>query len=67
MREYKVMASSMTATYSAGRFFASSPREACQKAHDHYRDSQLGRMLKDVGAFRFYVVDRFPHEDPRDD
>ena len=61
-REYKVMCSSMTATYSAGRFVASSSQEACQMAREEYAKSDLGMALKDVGAFRFYTVDKFPYE-----
>ena len=63
MREYKVMCSSMIATYSAGRYIASSPEEACEMAREEYRNSSLGRQLKDVGAFRFYTVSKFPYED----
>lgn len=65
LREYKVMASSMTATYSAGRFVAASPAEACEMARKEYCDNSLGRQLEDAGAFRFYTVSQFPHE--RDD
>jgi 1,2-phenylacetyl-CoA epoxidase PaaB subunit len=62
-REYKVRASSMTATYNAGRFVASSAAEACQMARDDYARSSLGRSMNDVRAFRFYTVDKFPHEE----
>ena len=62
MKEYKVMCSSMTATYSAGRFVASSANEACEMARDEYSNSSLGRTLKDAGAFRFYTVSQFPYE-----
>jgi hypothetical protein len=61
-REYKVMCANMHATYSAGRFIASSPEEACQMAREEYANSSLGRDLKDAGAFRFYTVSKFPHE-----
>lgn len=63
MKQYKVMASSMTATYSAGIFVANSKDEAIEAAKDNYRNSSLGRQLKDVGSFRFYTVDKFPYED----
>jgi len=56
MIEYKVMASSMIATYRAGKFSAGSPDAAVRLAKQAYRASPLGRELKDVGAFRFYVV-----------
>lgn len=62
-REYKVRASSMTASYNAGRFIANSPGEACEMARAEYARSSLGRGLKDAGAFRFYTVDKFPHEE----
>lgn len=62
MKPYKVMASSMTATYTAGTFCADSAAEACEQARNNYRDSQLGRTLKDAGAFRFYTVSQFPYE-----
>lgn len=63
MKEYKVRASSFSASYNAGRFCAESPEEACERAKEDYRNSALGRHAKDVGAFRFYVVDKFPHEE----
>lgn len=63
MREYKIMASSMIATYTAGRFIADSPAKAIQQAQEDYARSPLGRTMRDVGGFRFYIVDRFPHED----
>ena len=62
MREYKVMCSSMTATYSAGRFIAPTPEAACEMAREAYAKSVLGRSLRDVGAFRFYTVSQFPYE-----
>mgnify|MGYP001614680694 FL=1 len=61
MKEYRVMASSMDATYTAGRFVAKSAQEACQMARDEYH-RRLGRILKDTGAFRFYTVSKFQHE-----
>lgn len=54
-RQYRIRASSLTATYNAGTFTANSPQEACRMARDEYRDSPLGRQMRDVGAFRFYV------------
>ena len=57
MKQYKVMASSMTATYSAGKFMAKSAHDAIEMARENYRCSQLGQTLKDVGSFRFYTVD----------
>ena len=62
-REYKVRASNLNATYNAGRFVADSTQEACSKAAEAYASSTLGRQLNDVGAFRFYTVDKFPHEE----
>lgn len=57
MRQFKVMASSMIATYSAGIFTAKSKADAIEMAREEYRTSALGRQLKDVGSFRFYTVD----------
>jgi hypothetical protein len=62
MQSYKIMASSMTATYTAGTFCADNAAEACEMARVNYRNSQLGRTLKDCGAFRFYTVSQFPYE-----
>lgn len=62
-REYKVRASSLTGTYNAGRFVAESAQEACEMARESYRRSALGQQLKDVGAFRFFTVDKFPYEE----
>ena len=62
MREYKIMASSMTGTYSAGRHCANSAAEACEMARIAYRDSILGRTQRDAGAYRFYTVSKFPYE-----
>ena len=67
MREYKVRASNMSATYNAGRFMAHSSKEACEMARNEYAESSLGRMCKDVGAFHFYTVDKFPHEEEASD
>ena len=63
MKEYRVMCSSMSATYSAGRYVANTAEEACQMAREEYQNSSLGKQLKDVGAFRFYTVSKFPYED----
>jgi hypothetical protein len=52
------MASSMTATYRAGVFCTATDAEAVQQARERYADSGLGRLLKDVGAWRFYVAAR---------
>jgi hypothetical protein len=54
----------MSATYNAGVFVAESAQEACDMARDSYARSPLGRQLRDVGAFHFFTVDRFPHEVP---
>ena len=62
MREFKVCASSMSATYNAGRYIAESAEEACDMAREKYRNSSLGRMARDVMAFRFYTVDQFDFE-----
>ena len=56
MKQYKVMASSMMATYSAGKSMAKSAQEAVEMARENYRRSELGRSMKDVGSFRFYTV-----------
>lgn len=56
MKQFKVMASSMTATYCAGTFTAKSAADAIEMARENYRNSSLGRQLKDVGSFRFYTV-----------
>lgn len=61
-KEFKVMASSFIGTYTAGRFVAESAEDAIDQARQKYRDSQLGRTMQDVGAFRFYTVSEFPHE-----
>lgn len=54
-KPYRVKASSMTATYTAGVFVADSAEDACEQARENYRRSDLGRTLRDVGAFRFYA------------
>ena len=56
MKQYKVMASSMIATYNAGTFTAKSAADAIEMAREKYRNSPLGRQLKDVGSFNFYTV-----------
>lgn len=53
-----VKASSLSATYTAGIYYTASDEEAISQARDHYADSALGRQMKDVGAFRFYVAGR---------
>jgi len=52
---YVIGCANFHATYDAGRFVAESPEEAIEKARARYRTSDLGRMLNDVAAFRFYV------------
>jgi len=56
MKVYTVGASNFSGTYSAGKFAAESRQEAIEKAQNKYRNSPLGRDLKDVGAFRFYIT-----------
>ncbi|MDO9528731.1 MAG: hypothetical protein Q7J27_06175 [Syntrophales bacterium] len=63
MREYKVRASNMGATYNVGRFIAESPWQACERAREKYRNSDLGQALRDVNAFNFFTVDNFPYEE----
>lgn len=53
-----VKASSMSATYSAGVFCTESDAEAIEQAREEYMNSALGRQMRDVGAFRFYVAGR---------
>jgi hypothetical protein len=48
----------MSATYNAGIFCTYSDAEAVEQARERYATSPLGRQLRDVGAFRFYVVGR---------
>jgi hypothetical protein len=55
-----VKASNFSATYTAGRFVAGSPEEAIEQAREEYRNSPIGRSLKDAGSFRFYVADEPP-------
>lgn len=55
MREFIIGASSLHATYSAGRFVAASRQDAIRQAREAYARSSLGRQLGDVNAFRFYV------------
>jgi hypothetical protein len=59
-RRFKVSASSPWGTYTAGVFEAESPADAVEMARESYRRSTLGRELKDVGAFRFYVTASAP-------
>lgn len=56
MREYLVKCSNMHATYTAGRYVADSPADAKEMARDEYRKSPLGRQLRDVGAFTFWIA-----------
>jgi len=56
MKNYLVKCSNFYATYSAGKYQAESEQEAIEKARREYADSSLGRMLKDVGAFSFWVA-----------
>lgn len=53
-----VKASNMSATYTAGVFCTESDADAIQAARDSYATSPLGRQLKDLGAFRFYIAGR---------
>jgi hypothetical protein len=53
---WRVKAANMSATYTAGVYLADTAAEACELARDNYRDSALGRTLKDTGAFRFWAV-----------
>lgn len=53
-----VKASNMSATYNAGIYCTATDAEAIEQARENYRSSSLGRQLKDVGAFRFYVAGR---------
>jgi hypothetical protein len=53
---WRVKASNLHATYTAGVYVTDTAQEACEQARDDYRDSPLGRACKDVGAFRFYAV-----------
>lgn len=48
----------MSATYNAGVFCTDSDQEAIEQAREKYSTSSLGRQLKDIGAFRFYVAGR---------
>lgn len=61
-KEYRVKASHIGGTYNAGKFIAETPQEACEMAREKYRRSDLGRTLKDVNSFHFYVVDKFDYE-----
>jgi hypothetical protein len=62
MKEYKVMASHFGGTYNAGRYVANSKQDAINQARDNYRNSSLGRTLKDCNSFTFYCVDKFDFE-----
>lgn len=52
---YYVGCSNFHATYNAGSYVADSPAEAIEMARQDYRDSPAGRMMGDVGAFRFWI------------
>lgn len=56
MKRRLVKASSMSATYTAGAFYTETDAEAIAQAREQYAASPLGRQLRDVGAFRFYVA-----------
>ena len=51
MKVWRVTASSMFATYSAGVYTADTREDAIEQARDHYRQSRAGRAMNDVGAF----------------
>lgn len=53
-----VKAANMSATYSAGVFCTDSDAEAIEQAREQYANGPVGRQLRDVGAFRFYVAGR---------
>ena len=48
----------MSATYNAGVFCTETDAEAIEQARESYRACQMGRTMKDVGAFHFYVAGR---------
>jgi len=56
MTLYTVKANSFSGVYTAGKYVANSPEEAKQKAAEDYRNSSLGRQLKDVNAFHFFIT-----------
>ena len=60
MKEYKVMAANLHATYRAGAFVAETANQACQMAREDYRISPGGRELEDADSFRFYTVSDWP-------
>ena len=62
MKEYKVLAASLSAVYKVGRFIVTSKEDACQQARIAYIQSKAGRTLNDVGQFRFFCVDKFMEE-----
>jgi hypothetical protein len=53
---WRVKASNLYATYTAGVYVTDTAEEACEMARNDYRDSPLGRACKDVRAFRFYAT-----------
>jgi GTP cyclohydrolase III len=60
MRVFKVMASNLHATYRASEYTAETPEEAIEQAREAYRNLETGRILKDVGSFRFFTVSEYP-------
>jgi hypothetical protein len=56
MKTYRIGASNLWGTYTVGKYQAESAAEAILQAQRDYANSSLGRELKDVGAFRFYVL-----------
>lgn len=62
MKLYTVKANSFSGVYNAGRYVAGSPEGAKQKAKEEYMNSPMGRQLKDVGRFSFFI----PHEESVD-
>lgn len=54
----RVKASNFHGTYNAGVYDTATDAEAIDQARQDYGRSGLGRTLKDVGAFRFFVSDR---------
>lgn len=54
----KVRAANMSATYTAGVFCTETDADAIRQAREQYATSPLGRQLRDVGAFRFFITGR---------
>lgn len=61
MKNYKVMAANFHGTYRAGEHVAETQAEAIEQAKAVYRRS--AGYMNDAGAFRWYVVDRWPDEE----